>query len=244
LNNCAVLLLAHVDKATSKARKAESGEGYSGSTAWHNSVRSRLFMSRADDGSISLEHQKSNFGKLHDPIKLIWPQDGLPMLVGDQPKSSFADHMAGRVDDDNAIALLKMIAEFESRNQFCSPAPTARNSVYLTLKPESNFLKLHLTSDSTKRIVTNCQRAKWLDILDYRGHGKTFQRWTVTPIGRAFAGLPSPHIPTPPHIDSNECEDVGVNGGCPTPPHPQGGTGGSAHTFCVDVSETVGGGND
>ena len=32
--NGAVLLLAHVDKTTSRSKKADGGEGYSGSTAW------------------------------------------------------------------------------------------------------------------------------------------------------------------------------------------------------------------
>ncbi len=41
----AVLLLAHVDKGSSR-RDRTGTEGYSGSTAWHNSARSRLFMSR------------------------------------------------------------------------------------------------------------------------------------------------------------------------------------------------------
>jgi hypothetical protein len=52
-----------VDKNTSRNKKADGGEGYSGSTAWHNSARSRLFMTRGDDGLLTLEHQKSNLGK-------------------------------------------------------------------------------------------------------------------------------------------------------------------------------------
>ncbi|NZA03378.1 AAA family ATPase [Ottowia beijingensis] len=72
--DAAVLLLAHVDKNTSRARKAEGGEGYSGSTAWHNSSRSRIFMSRAEDGSLTLEHQKSNHGKMRAPLALEWPE--------------------------------------------------------------------------------------------------------------------------------------------------------------------------
>ena len=55
LTNCAVCLLAHVDKTTSRNKKAEGGEGYSGSTAWHNSARSRIFMTRGDDGLLTLD---------------------------------------------------------------------------------------------------------------------------------------------------------------------------------------------
>ena len=91
------------------------------------------------------------------------------------------------------------------------------------LKSEPAFLNLKLRPDDTRRIVNQCQRAKWIAVFEYRGHGKLHQRWMVTPDGRAFAGLP--HTPTSPHIDDAGCTDVGANGGCPTPPHMLGGTG-------------------
>jgi RecA-family ATPase len=67
----AVLLLAHVDKQT--ARGATSSEGYSGSTAWHNSARSRWSLVSHGD-LLMLEHHKSNLGKLADPIPLVLEQ--------------------------------------------------------------------------------------------------------------------------------------------------------------------------
>jgi len=243
LTDCAVLLLAHVDKATSRNKKAEGGEGYSGSTAWHNSARSRLFLSRGDDGLLTLEHQKSNLGPRREPVTLEWLEGGLPQLVqgagfdGD----GFASRQQGRADDDHAIALLKLIAEFESRGQYCSPAVQARNNVHAMLKSEPAFLKLKLRPDDTKRIVNQCQRAKWLEPLDYRGHGRMHQRWAVTLAGRLFAGLPKPHTPTSPHIDDGDSADVNTKVGCPTPPHVVGGTGERAHTICEDVSATAGG---
>ena len=83
-------------------------------------------------------------------------------------------HQQGRADDDRAIALLKMIAEFESREQYCSPAVQARNNVHAMLRSEPAFLSLKLRPDDTKRIVNQCQRAKWITITDYRGHGKLY----------------------------------------------------------------------
>ncbi|CAM4398248.1 MAG: hypothetical protein LEGION0403_FIIPPAGN_00844 [Legionella sp.] len=68
LQNAAVLLLAHIDKESAKWASKES---YSGSTAWHNSVRSRLFLSLEKDSPIlSLMHQKSNFGQLATSINM------------------------------------------------------------------------------------------------------------------------------------------------------------------------------
>lgn len=65
-----LLLLAHVDKAG--VQQGGDGLGYSGSTGWNNSVRSRLFMYRetiaedhgkAETGNVALEVRKSNYGK-------------------------------------------------------------------------------------------------------------------------------------------------------------------------------------
>ncbi|WP_018876732.1 AAA family ATPase [Thioalkalivibrio sp. ALE31] len=69
----AVLLLAHVDKSTAKASGSRQGspEGYSGSTAWHNSARSRLFLTASGDG-LTLEHQKANLATKAAPLDLVW----------------------------------------------------------------------------------------------------------------------------------------------------------------------------
>lgn len=199
--DCAVVLLAHVDKTTSRNKRAEGGEGYSGSTAWHNSARSRLFLTRGDDGLLTLEHQKSNYGRMREPLALEWPDGGLPQLVQSAGigSSGFASMRAGRDDDNRAAALLKLIAEFEGRGQYCSPIATARNNVHALLRSEPAFLGLKLRPDDTKRIVDQCQRAKWLEPLEYRTHDrKTRLRWTLTPDGRAFAGLAAPSAPCAP----------------------------------------------
>jgi RecA-family ATPase len=83
----AVLHIAHVDK--SHARGAASGQAYSGSTAWHNSVRTRWELSRvideAEDGRPSIDDPrrlltlaKSNYGPagMELPMRLD-PERGL-----------------------------------------------------------------------------------------------------------------------------------------------------------------------
>lgn len=197
--NCAALLLSHVDKTTSRNRKSEGGEGYSGSTAWHNSVRSRLFMSRAEDGRLTLEHQKSNFNKLREPIELVWPENGFPQLAGASAGDDFSSRLHCRADDERAAALLRLIAEFEGRRQYCHTGQTSRSNPYAVLKSEPSFQKLKIGSDATKRIVNQCQRAGWLEPLDYRtSDRKPHQRWTVTTEGKLFAELSAPTVPTVP----------------------------------------------
>lgn len=227
LTDCAVCLLAHVDKGTSRNRRAEGGEGYSGSTAWHNSARSRLFMTREESGLLRLEHQKSNLGRMQEPISLTWPEGGLPMLAGDVLDYSALDgRVQGRADDNAAAALLELLAEFEGREQYASPAPTARNNVHALLRVEPAFQRLKLNRDATARIVNQCQRAGWLESLDYRSPDrKQRQRWTVSQKGREFAGLPAPTAPTAPTSIEGAQSAEGCIGGAPTAPTYVGGMG-------------------
>lgn len=228
--DAAVLLLAHVDKNTSRTRKSEGAEGYSGSTAWHNSARSRLFLSRAVDGTLTLEHQKSNLGKLQDPLSLHWPDGGLPELAQQGGLSAFGNRMEGRLNDDKAAALLRIVAEFEGREQYCSPVATARNNVFATLKSEPAFQALKLNADDCKRIVNQCQRAKWIEVAEYRTvDRKTRERWTLTPEGRAFADLTAPSALSAPSSDSQE-QSAQSAGGAPCAPSCVGGVGGKRTT--------------
>lgn len=224
LTDCAVLLLAHVDKSTSRNRTAAGGEAYSGSTAWHNSARSRLFLTRAEDDTLTLEHQKSNFGKLCEPLTLQWLDGGLPQLVAADSGNAFGEAMQqGRADDERAAALLRLIAEFESREQYCSPVATARNNVFATLNSEPAFKKLDLNKESTKRIVNQCQRAKWIEPTGYQKiDRKRGERWTLTAAGRTVAGLSAASAAcsrlveqtaqTAEHAASAACSQGGVGG--------------------------------
>ena len=199
LSECAVLLLAHVDKTTSRNLGAQGGEGYSGSTAWHNSVRSRLFMTRQKDGNLLIEHQKSNLGKIQNSLILNWPDGNLPMLAEcDGYGYSVQERMNGRLEDEKATAILRMIAEFASRGHFCSPLINARNNVFSTLKNEPTFKRLNLTAGDCRRIVDQCQRAKWIDIENYRHDRKDRQRWVLTKEGEFFCGLAYEAVPSAP----------------------------------------------
>ncbi|MCZ2103092.1 MAG: AAA family ATPase [Comamonadaceae bacterium] len=188
-DDCAVLLLAHVDKVTSRARKADGGEGYSGSTAWNNSVRSRLFMSRAEDGTLSLEHQKSNLGPLAAPLALHWPHGGLPEL--DTPAAGVVAHIAERGD---TTALLKLIAEFSERGEYIAPGTTSPSNAARLLAHESTYPKRK--PREVFDLLRRAERAGHIERTSYRdAQRKTRERWDVTSKGRQFAGL-APTAPT------------------------------------------------
>lgn len=76
--DAAVLSLAHVDKAT--VRGAGEGSRYSGSTAWHNSARSRLALFKRD-GLLVLVHEKSNLAARMDREVPLAFRGGVPVPV-------------------------------------------------------------------------------------------------------------------------------------------------------------------
>lgn len=72
--NCAVLLLGHPSLTG-----LSSGSGMSGSTAWNNSVRSRLYLSRITDNGFEansdrrvLTTMKANYGRVGDETHMKW----------------------------------------------------------------------------------------------------------------------------------------------------------------------------
>jgi hypothetical protein len=178
-----------------------------------------------------VEHQKSNLGKLREPLALTWRDGGLPMLASEAPDvSGLVNQLQGRADDDRAIALLELIAEFEGRGHYCSPATTSRSHVHAVLKSEPAFLNLKLRPDDTKRIVNQCQRAKWIEPMDYRTPDrKPHQRWTLTTEGRLFAGLPAPTAPTAPTTEHGASMNM-AQASAPTAPTGIGGVGDRART--------------
>jgi len=73
-NNAGVILLAHIDKFA--ARNGAQGSSYSGSTAWHNSARSRLALMNDGDG-VLLTQEKAQFGRPVEPVRLRWTDNGV-----------------------------------------------------------------------------------------------------------------------------------------------------------------------
>jgi hypothetical protein len=98
-NDAGLILLAHIDKAA--ARSGSSGNTYSGSTAWHNSARSRIALLDTD-GNIELRQEKANLGRPADPIRLHWSEHGVLMPMGSA--HAFAQT---RDDADAVLAALK-----------------------------------------------------------------------------------------------------------------------------------------
>lgn len=216
-----VLLLAHVDKGTSRKERSDT-EGYSGSTAWHNSSRSRLFMTRDEDGSLLLQQQKYNLGKRREPLRLVWSEGGIPAL-----DEAFGPMVQGIADRGHEKALLKLIAEFAERGEHVTTATTSRTNAAKLLRHEPGFPRMR--DGEVFNLLRSAERAGYLERISYKGPDrKDRERWALTNAGRAFAALPAATAATP---------DVTAPAQSPPEPaataatSPPGGVGGKARTF-------------
>lgn len=121
----AVLLLAHIDKAA--ARYGSSGNTYSGSTAWHNSTRSRVAL--LDD---RLVHEKLNVGRKHEnPVPLAWSDHGV--LVPDLDESHRKATDAERNEKDD-LAVFNCVRAAQEAGEIVSTATRGNASAWHTLR--------------------------------------------------------------------------------------------------------------
>lgn len=109
-HRCTVLLLGHIAKA--------QGSEFSGSTAWENAVRTRLWLERRDDGLTELHRKKANYSS-RDSITLEY-RLGAFAEVGD---GADTEPLMVKTAED---AVLKALDTFTSRQVATSGNPTAR----------------------------------------------------------------------------------------------------------------------
>lgn len=109
--DAAILLVGHTAKG--------EGSQFSGSTAWDAAVRARLFLSRGDDGVLTLAKVKSNYAAL-DSIEMVRADTGGLVLhrAGDVAQAAFPQlrhELLQAVREQNALQIAS------------SNTPTARN---------------------------------------------------------------------------------------------------------------------
>lgn len=178
-NHAGVMLLAHIDKAA--ARFGSAGNSYSGSSAWHNSARSRLALVDTRTGK-ELVQEKLNLGKAADPVRLCWSPDGV--LVPDR-----AEYIAGAaVSDADAVlaAITSAMADGVS-------VPTARSGPATTQRVLENLPDLPANLRGTRgredfwAAVSDLQRGGRIVAAEYLNDSRhRRERFMVAPV-RQFA---------------------------------------------------------
>jgi len=123
----AVVLLSHPSLTG-----ISTGTGLSGSTAWNNSVRSRLYLKsprrregedesdQSDDVRV-LEIMKANYGPTGEPIRLIW-KDGLLRM---EPGPTSMERIKQDADAQNIF--LALLDRYNKQDLTVSANPTSRN---------------------------------------------------------------------------------------------------------------------
>jgi hypothetical protein len=186
-HSCAVVLLVHVAMRTANATGHTGGtENYSGSTAWHNSARSRLFLSEdksADSGGnvLVLTHEKNNYGKKECPLLLSFTDAGLlsryqdPAHVGKTPNA---------IKLQNEVAITRLTQQCYERGVYISPSDaSAAAHAFKLLSPEPGFPQ-GLRRAECLRLVADLARRGWIAREDYKTKdSKTKERWRVTDLG-------------------------------------------------------------
>lgn len=167
--NCAVLLLAHPSQTG-----INSNNGDGGSTAWSNTVRSRLYLTRDDKtGIVTLELKKANYGKTGEKIEMVWqngafvPNQGIPNFVNSELKKE---------QDEIDALFLSLLDEFNARGQSVSDHKQghyAPKEFYDIVKSRSLKWSKKQLEESMKRLFdTNVIHV----VEKRRGHSKEITR--------------------------------------------------------------------
>lgn len=221
----AILLLAHIQKAAVGGR---GGESYSGSTAWHNSARSRLALTadRDDPARLTLSHDKLNLGpRTAEPLRLVRSHTGLLMVDDSRPDSPDEG-------EPPQTALLKVLADFVERGERVSPEPQARTNAWQLCRQEPGFPKRAFpVAGRLFATLRQMERDHLIEKETYRdAHRKSRVSWALTAEGWAKIGKSAPCAPCAPSYDEsapvtqcNECAPC-------APSYCTGGVGDRART--------------
>ena len=132
-NDAGLILLAHVDKASAKF--GGLGNTYSGSTAWHNSVRSRLALVEKA-GVVEITQEKLNLGqKLKGSLVLRWSDlHGTFMPAGEG--DAVADSSA---DADHVLQAIRLAATRGVEVKAARSGPATTQRILETLELPANL---------------------------------------------------------------------------------------------------------
>lgn len=202
-NDAGLILLAHIDKLA--ARNGAQGNTYSGSTAWHNSARSRLALVNSE-GAVELWQEKAQFGSLVEPIRLHWSEHGVLL-----PLASAAAHTQKQDDAGHVLAALRAAWAAGVDVSAARTGPTTTQHVLSTFDELAKHLrgapgrlafwsalgKLQASGKVTKvEIVTGARNRKTVLVAGD----------CVGPVGSESACVISPH----PYGDISRHEGAGV----------------------------------
>jgi hypothetical protein len=144
----AVLLLVHINKTSAASGRNANSEDYSGSTAWHNSARSRLSLIPGKSGRFTIHHQKANHGPLSEPMVFDWiggvPVDSAQAEHSPEKLAREANLQSQQKERDKAdkSALLGLLRDFNLRGEHVTTSTHGPITVYKLLSQHNAYPKM------------------------------------------------------------------------------------------------------
>ena len=194
VTRAAVLLLAHVDKASVRGGAGlDSNTTFSGSTAWNNSARSRWAMVR-DANNVVLRHEKCNLGPLQEELRIEFdPGSKVFKRFGTSPGLKAA---ATLVRNTQRAVILKLVGRAADAGANLSLKVSATNNVYVALRDDPEFPN-GLDRREFFQILRDLEVERLVASQTYtRSNRTTGQRVVLTEAGRTRVALGSGAAPT------------------------------------------------
>lgn len=194
VTRAAVLLLAHVDKASARGGAGlDTNTTFSGSTAWNNSARSRWAMVR-DGQSVLMRHEKCNLGPLQEEIRIEFdPGAKTFKRFGASPGLAAASAL---MRNTQRAAILKLVERACAAGANLSLKPSATNNVYVALRDDPEFPS-GLDRREFFQILRDLENERLVAAQTYMRSNRTpGQRIVLTDAGRARVAVGSGAAPT------------------------------------------------
>ena len=204
VTRAAVLLLAHVDKASVRGGVGlDSNTTFSGSTAWNNSARSRWAMVR-DGQTVVLRHEKCNLGPLQEEIRLEFdPAAKVFRRFGTTPGLAAA---ATLLRNTQRAVILKLIGKSANAGATLSLKPTATNNAYVLLRDDPEF-PAQISRRDFFQVLRDLEYEGLIEAQVYQRSNRTQgQRVVLTRAGEARVAVGSGAAPTWAQRDGDEDE--------------------------------------
>lgn len=195
VTRAAVLLLAHVDKASVRGGAGlDSNTTFSGSTAWNNSARSRWAMVR-DANNVVLRHEKCNLGPLQEELRIEFdPGSKVFKRFGTIPGQKAAQTLMR--NSQRAVILQLISRAMAAGVNLSMNSNSPRSNIYNVLADDTEFPN-RLDRKTFFGIMRDMEREGLVALETYKKANRmTGQRVIVTQPGQTRVALGSGAPPT------------------------------------------------
>jgi RecA-family ATPase len=175
---CSVAILAHPSNSG-----MATGSGISGSTGWHNKVRSRLYMRSPttakgeviDSDVREIQFLKNNYGRQGDSIQIRW-ENGV--FVTESGPASF-ERIARDRDDEHHF--LDLLAKYEGQGRRLSHKVAAKDYAPRVFAPEKGNIGIKRFEQAMERLFERRE-------IHVASHGPASRGWCHIATGAKHAG--------------------------------------------------------